>query len=222
MSYPKPTRVSFSSISTFESCPFSYKLYYLDGHKYEAGQAANRGTRLHTACERFLKGEININQLPIDFLGIKSILSILKIMDAKAEEVWMVNDRWEFQTEEDESTRFKAVVDIHYLPDPQKLVIQDLKTGRAYPEHSDQLQAYAVMGFSRYPDVEEVEVSALYLEGAGNQTTYNKALLPHLRQYWEARWEQVLGAVEYPATPSFDSCKYCGYKKSKGGQCEHG
>lgn len=219
--YPKPTRTSFSALTTFEACPLSYKLYYLDGIKYDAGAAANRGTRLHTACERFLKGEIEHNSLSIDFRLIKGLLSTMRELGAKAEEVWLCDDDGNYQEVEDETTRFKAIVDIHYVVD-KRLIIKDLKTGRAYPEHNDQLQAYATVGLSKYPDVEVVEVSCLYLEGDGTATAYPRALHPHLLQFWKGRWDKLFNATEYPATPSVESCRYCDYRGSKGGECEYG
>lgn len=219
--YPKPTRTSYSALTTFEECPFSYKLYYLDGIKYEAGAAANRGTRLHTACEKYLKGEIELSSLSIDFRKIKPLLIELASLGAKAEETWLCDDDGNYHETETDDTRFKAIVDIHYIKH-NRLVIKDLKTGRAYPEHADQLQAYATLGFSRYPDVEEVEVSCLYLEGEGQPTVYNRAIHKHLVQFWKGRWDKLFQAEEYLATPSVEACRYCSYRASKGGECSYG
>jgi len=216
----KPTRTSYSAMTTFESCPKSYALYYLEGHKTEAGAAANRGTRLHTACERFLKGEIELQQLSIDFFQIKAQLHIMKECGAKSEEVWLLSDDpWALQEVEDDTTRFKSIVDIHYVIG-ETLFIRDLKSGRRYPEHDDQLQGYALVGFHRYPEVTQVDVAALYLEGPAPSMVYPRAMLPHLQTFWKGRWDIVLGAEEYPATPSQDACRYCKYPKM--GLCDVG
>lgn len=218
--YDKPTRTSFSALTTFEACPLSYKLYYMDGHKSEAGAAAQRGTRLHTACERYLKGEIELQKLSIDFLQIKSQLHIMKELKAKAEEVWLIrDDTWEFQDEESPETSFKAIVDIHYVVS-KTLFIRDLKSGRRYPEHDDQLQAYALCGMLRYPEVDNVDVGALYLEGPAPSTVYPRAMLPHLQTFWKGRWDLLFNATEYPATPSRDACYFCNYPKM--GLCDVG
>lgn len=222
--FPKPTRTSYSALTSFEDCPLSYKLYYLDGIK-ETGPkpAADRGTRLHLGCERYLKGEIELTSLSIDFRKIKDLLLAMRELGAKAEEVWHCTDDGTYQEVEDVDTRFKAVVDIHYLTNGGKtLVIKDLKTGRFYPEHADQLQAYATIGFSRYPGVEEVVVSALYLEGDGQPTTYGREIHPHLVAFWKGRWDILFATHEYPATPSPDACRYCSYRSTKGGQCIYG
>ena len=219
---PKPTRTSYSALTSFESCPLSYKLYYLDGHK-ETGPkpAAERGTRLHTACERFLKNEIPITALSIDFRKIKDVLHDLKLKNAQAEAVWLCDDHGNPQEVEDEHTRFKAIVDIHHV-EHSVLYIYDLKSGRRYPEHDDQLQAYATLGFGKYPDVESVVVAALYLEGMGPLTMYDRPIASHLSKFWKARWDKLFAAEEYPATPSVDACQWCPYRASKMGLCVYG
>lgn len=217
----RPTRASYSSITTYEACPLSYKLYYLDGHKTEGGSAAARGTRLHTACEKFLKGEIDHTKLSLDFRAIKGQLSIMKDLGAKAEEEWNCDQQWNFQPAEDDTTLIKAFVDIHYVMG-KELTIFDLKTGKPYPEHFDQLQLYTVMGFSRYPEVQTITVAPLYLDGPVPPTTYTRPILPHLQDFWKTRARAPVEAQEFPATPSGEACRWCDYKKSKGGQCEFG
>lgn len=208
----RPTRTSYSALTTFENCPLSYKLYYIDGAKDEAGAAAQRGTRLHRACELYLKGEIPIEKLPIDFWKIKPILESYRELQASAEEEWLIDHSWEEQKLEDDDTRFKAVVDIHYFLTPTRLAIRDLKTGQKY-DYSDQLETYATLGFVLYPEAEEIEVSCLYLEGMGELVTYNRAMFPFLRDALQQRWERVFAEEEFAPTPSPDACKWCSYAK---------
>lgn len=216
---PKPLRTSYSALTKFEECPLKYKLSYIDDINYPAGAAANRGTRLHLGCERFLKGEIPVTSLTVDFMRIRPLLEDAKLKGAQAEAVWLVrDDTWEFQEEETPETSFKAVVDIHWI-EGDILHIRDLKTGRPSREHFDQLEAYAVLGFLKYPEVKEVHVAPLYLEGIGAIATYPRSLAPFLQERWKERWDKLFAAEEYPATPGTESCKWCPYKKSKGGQC---
>lgn len=213
-------RTSYSALTKYEDCPLKYKLSYLDGINYASGPAAAKGTRLHTACERFLKGEIPATALSVDFMRIRPLLEVAKEKGAKAEEIWLIrDDTWEFQAEETPDTTFKAIVDIHWIED-NILHIRDLKTGRPGNSHYDQLEAYAVLGLMRYPEVEEVVVAPIYLEGEGAHTCYPRALEPFLQQVWKGRWDKLYGATEFPATPSNEACKWCSYKKSKGGECE--
>lgn len=208
----RPTRTSYSALTTFEECPLSYKLGYLDKIVTPSGAAADRGTRLHLACERYLKGEIPHEKLPIDFFSVKQFLMEAKEKGAKAEEVWLVDHSWNYQEVEDADTRFKAVVDIHYVEDGV-LHIWDLKSGKNYPEHADQLEAYAVMGFSKYPDTQAVQVKALYLDQFGHHAVFQPALLPFLRLKWQDRWEKLFAEKEWAPTPGPIACKWCHYAK---------
>jgi len=216
----RPTRTSYSALSTYEGCPFSYAQYYLEGARDEAGAAAQRGTRLHTACERFLKGEIPQERLPIDFWKIKTLLVQLRDMGAIAEEVWLVDKDWKHQDLEDENTRLKALTDIHYLLE-DTLHVKDLKTGRNYPEHEIQLQLYAMLGLLKYPHIDRAEVSAVYVDDGveAHVQVYHRGMLEHLIAHWQERMDKLFTATEFPPTPNPEACKWCKLKKSKGGPC---
>lgn len=206
----RPTRTSYSALTTFEDCPLSYKLAYLDKIDTPAGAAADRGSRLHKACERFIKGEIPDKALPLDFVNVKSLLKEAIALGAKAEEVWLVDHNWHPQTAENESTRFKAIVDIHFLIDDE-LHIWDLKTGRQSSDYDDQLNAYAAMGFAVYPHVNRVFVKALYLDGFGNQASFHKAMKPYIQDAWQQRWEALFRNEQWDPTPGPIACKWCSY-----------
>ena len=220
----KPTRTSYSALTTFENCPASYAFDYLSGESIDSSSpASRRGTRLHLACESFLKGTLPFANLPIELYPIRDFLSIYKQLGALAEEVWLVDRDWNLQHphEEDEATMIKAVVDIHYTID-DVLYVVDLKSGKEYPEHKDQLQLYSVIGLLKYPQVKEVRASALYLCGVGEVTTYSRDSLEGLKMFWKNRALIQLNANLYPATPSTSACRWCQYAKSKAGPCEHG
>lgn len=206
----RPTRTSYSALTTFEACPLAYKLSYLDKIDTPSGAAADRGTRLHKACERFINGEIEAKMLPLDFAMIKGFLVDAKHAGAKAEEAWLVDHNWNYQEVENGDTRFKAVVDIHYVIGDE-LHIWDLKTGRKSSDYDDQLNAYATMGFSRYPDIARVYVKALYLEGFDNQAATHRAMLPYMRRAWEERWQKLFLNESWEPTPGPIACRWCSY-----------
>lgn len=220
MSDELPSRTSYSALTKFEECPLKYFLSYVKGIKYPAGPAAARGTRLHTGCERFLKGEIPATSLTVDFMKIRPLLEEAKIKGASAEEIWLIrDDTWEFQLEETPETSFKAIVDIHWIEEGM-LHIWDLKTGRPGNDHYDQLEAYAVLGLIKYPEATDVVMAPLYLDGLGRSITYSRAMLPFLQDRWKERWDKLYSTTDFPATPGTSACKWCSYKKSKGGECE--
>lgn len=218
----KPTRVSYSAIATFEECPAEYHYDYISGERIDASSPAlNKGNRLHKNVENYLKGDILVEQLATELYPIRDYLVTFKQLEARSEEVWLVNRDWEVEEQESENTFIKAITDVHYLLTPT-LFIVDLKSGQRYPEHADQLHLYALMGLVKYPEAEKVMVSALYLDGPGPQYTYHRKDLEGLKLWWTARANRVLDAIEYPPTPSASSCKWCSYAKSKKGPCEHG
>lgn len=218
----KPTRTSYSGLTTYETCPLWYKLHYIDGLQRDtSGPAARRGTRLHLSCEKFLKGELTKDQLPIEFFKIFNNLEQLLSVKAKAEEEWLVGRDWKIHKEEQPDTLLKAIVDIHWLsPCKDVLFILDLKTGQQSSSHGDQLQLYAAMGFARYPFVDEVSVAPLYLEGEAPPTRYFRENAGGIQQFWKSRALLAIDADSYPPTPSKEACQWCPYKKAKGGPCE--
>lgn len=210
-------RTSYSGLTTYENCPLSYKLSYMDGIRTPSGAAADRGTRLHLSCEKYLKGELPEERLPLEFETIKPALATYKGLGAKAEEVWLTSISWGYQEVEDETTLFKAIVDIHWTED-KTLHIRDLKSGRKYPEHDDQLQLYAAMGFSRYPDAVEVVVGALYLEGMGDSASFRRTIADPLQERWSDRALKLAEEREWKANPGPVACRWCSYAKM--GYCD--
>lgn len=212
-----PKRTSYSAISTFERCPLAYKLYYYDGISTPSGPAADRGTRLHKACERFLKGEIPEEALPIDFWQIKPMLRLFKDRGAKAEEIWLVGHDWTPQENDGSICAFKAIIDIHYL-DANRLFIWDLKSGKAYDNHGEQLQSYAAIGFAKYPEVESVITTPLYLEGPGHSTEYPRNVADYLQRQWKEKWETLFSNTNWEKNEGPNACRWCDYPRM--GHCD--
>ncbi len=219
----KPTRVSYSAISTWESCPKSYRYSYVEGLPSPSGPAAARGSRLHAAVEKYLKGKLPEEKLPIDFWRIRNQLSTFKALKARAEEEWNVTANWRVCKPSDPKIWLKAIIDIHYVVS-QTLHVVDLKTGQIYQEHVDQLQIYAILGMVKYPKVTQVCVSGLYADQGrtDHEAVYKRKMLPHLQSHWSERGEAVLKDKLYVAKPSMDNCKWCPYNQKKGGPCQEG
>lgn len=216
----KPTRVSYSAISMYEECPAKYKYSYIDGLDTPVGPAAHRGTRLHQALEKYLKGKLAEEALPVDFWRIKSTLVEFKKLKARSEEEWCALADWTKCEEKHPEVWIKAVIDVRYRIG-KTLFVWDLKTGRIYPEHVDQLQLYSTVALSRLKDVNEVVVGGLYADEGKkfHETTYPRKMLPFLQQHWTERGQAVLKDNRYDPNPSPDNCKYCPFSKHRGGPC---
>lgn len=222
----RPTRTSFSAINKHETCAASYKFSYIDHIDDPSGAAAQRGTRLHTAGELFLKGKLKPEALPVDYWRVKPIMLKLKEAKAKSEETWCVDRDWRKCLPIDEDVMLvKAIIDIHYFEGKDILHVKDLKTGRIYDDHVDQLQLYGLMGLVHYPRAKEVRVSGIYIDQGRefHEATYPRTMMPYLKKHWTERALKVLQDELFTPNPSEDNCKYCNYNKlRKGGPCEAG
>src|SRR5215471_1385990 len=207
-----PTRTSYSALSLFEECPKAYMLGYYEGIDTPSGPAAELGSRLHKACERYLKGEIDLQLLPLQLVPIKPMLLDFKGKSAISEEVWLVTKNWDYQEEETPETAFKAIIDIHYVWQDW-LYIWDLKTGRRWDSHYDQLYSYTPMGMVKYPDVKGVVAAPLYLDGPGSAKTFPREMLKAIQDQWSERWGKLFQNQDWGKNEGPESCRWCEYPR---------
>lgn len=210
----RPSRWSYSALSTYEACPAQYKYSYLDDLPRESGPYAERGTRLHSAAEDFLNGSNEM--LPNDFKHVLKHMEELREKKAQAEAVVMATKDWGI-TEDKNEAWVKAIVDAHYLDGDDRLRLVDFKTGRWYPDHAKQLQLYAVLMFLKYPEVRRIDVSALYIDQGfyDSQNTYIRTMFEPLKADWERRAQVMYNDNDFLPTPSKNACNWCSYKAGK-------
>ena len=58
---------SFSSLKTFEQCPYSFKLHYIDGEQERGNAFAESGSFVHSLLEKAYKGELYEFELADEF-----------------------------------------------------------------------------------------------------------------------------------------------------------
>ena len=58
---------SFSSVKLFETCPFAFKLKYIDGVEEQLNAFAQHGSYVHSLLERYFKGELYAFELADEF-----------------------------------------------------------------------------------------------------------------------------------------------------------
>lgn len=190
---------------------------------YAEGAAAGRGSRLHKNVEDYIKTTNDIVVLEQDLRPLGPELERMKNNGWLSEEVWLADRAW--LPVIDESLAYvKSIIDLHHL-EGDILEIVDLKSGKRYPEHEEQLQIYAMLGIKRYPRAKRVDVKAWYVDegGAyGHQASY----LPQMFDHYAAQWDEIAARmfkdVDFVPTPSVNACRYCPFKVSRGGPCEEG
>jgi CRISPR/Cas system-associated exonuclease Cas4 (RecB family) len=217
----KPTRWSYSSISTYENCPRQWYYSYIEHIPTAENAAMLRGSRLHKLCEDYLNGVQP--EVHYELRKVKKILEDLKARRAQAEVVWIADSMW-YPVRESRMAWVKAIIDAHVL-EGHTLFVHDFKSGREYPEHRDQLDLYGTIGLQVYPQAKRVEYNAIYLDTG--HTSNDGALLrgdmlnSKIRS-WSERGIKLMTDVEYKATPSEQKCKWCDYSVRKGGPCRVG
>lgn len=58
-------RFSYSALSTYSTCPYSYKLSYIDSLPRENNFYSEYGTLVHECLEKYFKGELDIFELSL-------------------------------------------------------------------------------------------------------------------------------------------------------------
>lgn len=204
-------------------CPFQYKCDYIDGlDDGGPGPSAERGTRLHKNAEDYIKST-ELVVLEKDMVPLGPELERMKQNGWLSEEVWLAGRDW-LPVVADEDAWIKSIIDLHHV-DQDILEIVDLKSGKRYPDHADQLQIYALLGLKRFPGIRRVDVAAWYVDEKG-AWGHRESYMPQMFDYYAERWNtlaaRMFADTTFTPTPSKNACKWCHFKKSKGGPCEEG
>jgi len=219
MEIKRPSRWSYSALSTYKGCPAQYKYSYIDGLSSPPSAAMARGTRLHTLCEDYVTGKIT--HMPNDLRKISLRLEDLRQRQAQAEAVWLLDKEWSPVADQSKAW-IKAIVDVHWLAG-DVLHLADYKSGNSYPEHDDQLQLYGILGLQQYPEAKRVEYSAIYIDSGtvGAVGGLIRPMAERLREKWHSDAIIMEADTEFQPKPG-SACNWCPFKPSKGGPCAVG
>lgn len=195
------------------------------GDKEPMGPAVARGTAVHALAESYLKGKI-YGGMPRPLLKLARHYAALRKLKPIVEEYWNVDERWRpVQGREDTwcTMKMDAALGPHENEDGKRVIyIQDLKTGRMYGSHDKQASLYATIGFTRWPDLDGVDVEFWYSDsGETVSTYYNRSAIKKLTNYWMQQGQQMMDPnQEFLPTPSVDACKWCFLRSDRGGRCK--
>ena len=154
-------RHSYSSWSTFNKCPAKYKYsYILKLPRGVAGPALIRGNAVHDSIENYM-----LNKAPEIHKDILNKYGLF-MQNLKADAVctpepmFLLNDKWEFVTEEKEAW-VKGFLDLQVAWDDET-DIYEWKTGRMYDEHSEQRMLYGLVGLLKFPEQENAVAKDMF------------------------------------------------------------
>lgn len=215
----KPTRWSYSSLSTYKQCPAKWKFSYIDNIPWPPSAAMARGSRMHLMAEEFVKGVVDRVHPEIQKIGPQ--LLMLKSQGAKAEEVWRLKKDWT-PAEDDGETWIKAIIDVHYVDPEGILFVKDYKSGQMYDDHREQLELYGLIGLCIHTEAPRVETEAVYMDTGyhGMQTSIIRPMVEKMIAPWDEAANRMMNDEVHAPNPG-SACRRCPYSKAKDGPCDN-
>ena len=152
---------SFSSVNTYETCPYCFKLSYIDRKPQEQNAFSEWGTFCHSILERYFKGEIELFDLvdtykneygknvkhdfpPNKFVNLsesyyKAGLNYFSNFDGVEDGMEVVGVEQKIRTKI-KNYSFVGVIDLILRNTSGNLIIQDHKSKKAFKNKSDTLR----------------------------------------------------------------------------------
>lgn len=174
-------RYSFSKLSSWWTCPYGYKLRYVD-HKSGIGNAfSSYGTLVHSIMERYAKGELRLQDMPNIFewefdTSVPEKFPYNKYVNLKDsyykqglvflknfggyDDVKILGVEEEFEISID-NWMFVGIIDLVFEDSEGRLIIRDYKSKSSFKDDAEkkkyarQLYLYALYvkkKYGRYPD----------------------------------------------------------------------
>ena len=211
---------SYSKYSTYEDCPKKYWYRYKENvpSTKPDSPAATRGSDLHEQAENYLLNKVPI--YPPDLQRVSAHAMLLKAKQAQPELKLGVTEAWEPCDFKDSNAYFRAIFDVFYKDDEQKIVhIQDWKSGQVYPHHDTQMAYYVATAAAYYPDY-EFQTRLIYIDQG--IVTKPKITRPErvkpIRLLLDAGIKQAEDDQIFP-TRAGPICRFCDYSKKYNGPC---
>lgn len=215
---------SYSSISSFETCPRKhYHTRVAKTVKEPEGEALRWGNFVHKALEEYIRDSKALPKGCKQYQPLADTLTT-KIPDAKilVEQELAVTVDFQPTGWWDKDAWFRGKIDVAVLHD-DKAWICDWKTGKK-KDDTDQLRLFAALAASHYQEVESFDTAYIWLES--KQLTRETFTRDQARTFWAdlvPRVERLAEAAKHdvwPARPSGlcknwcwvgqDLCEHCG------------
>ena len=158
---------SFSSLSAYNTCPFSYKLAYIDKVKPVRSTALVKGSNVHSILEKFpdfiasKEFKFNENLIVSNFLN-SEIGNYFKdvLLNKKTAREFKFGLTKNFENDTFKDSFFHGIIDLIYF-DNDELNLCDYKTGK-FKENQDfsQLLTYSLF-FKNY---DKIKINYIYVE----------------------------------------------------------
>ena len=103
------------------------------------------------------------------------------------------------------------------------LVMQDLKTGKIYPDNEKQADLYVAVSMAWFPRMDGASVEFWYADQGGRVITYDytRRNVRYQQQYWMEEGRRVVTPMKrYLPSPSPDNCRWCHLRSDRHGNCK--
>ena len=224
---------SFSRVQDFEQCKFRAHLKYalkipeperpLPPGKTE--HANDRGTRIHDAAERYVRGGIELipelQKFKTEFEKLKALFAAGKV---SLEGEWAMDRGWNPVAWKSSDAWLRLKLDAMVMLSKTEAVVIDYKTGRRFGnevKHAEQTQLYQLVTFLRYPELETIHTELWYPDvDELASATYIRNQGLRFKRSFEQRGDAMTTCIDFPANPNIFSCKWCPYKGTE--HCDKG
>lgn len=217
---------SYSRLKTFETCP--YQLWLKAGEKRSTAhmdsKAADRGTMIHTACEKFVDGTGDFIKEMAKFADYFKDLKVkYEAGTVILEEDWGFDKDWQPTGYFDDNIWCRMKLDnlIWMNEDKTRVKATDYKSGKKFGNevaHNQQGQIYVLGSFLRYPEVEMVDIEFVYLDHGitSSPKSYTREKAMKFLKPWTDRANALTDATEFKPKPNKINCKWCPFGPQNG------
>ena len=226
---------SYSRLVDFEQCKLRAKLKYIDripepARPLSPGKtelANDRGTRIHDAAERFVRGGVElIPELKSFSTEFHDLRDKYKHGMVSLEGEWAINKDWEPVAWGDRDAWARIKLDAFVRLSPTHAVVIDYKTGKKFGneiKHAEQTQLYQLAAFLRYPELQTIDVELWYTDQDDlTHMKYTRSQGMRFFQNFNQRGIAMTSAEEFPPSPNVFACKWCPYGPRGTGDCDKG
>lgn len=234
MSAPAPTikSWSFSALQQYERCPYSAKLARIDKlPRPELGDdhPMIRGSRIHTEIENFIRtGEAIPTPLKYQKDLIQQARDEFLAGNALIEEDWAYDKEWELADWSSSEAWLRAKLDAMWFEPEHTAWIVDWKSGKSWNKevaHTQQGQLYSVCAFRRFPDLQKVKASFVYVDEPKTKDTpkiYTREQAQTFEISFHNRAVRMTSDTEFHPKPTQMNCRWCDFGTNAGtGACPY-
>lgn len=226
---------SYSRLTVFEQCKLRAKLAYIDRIPEpprplppgKTEQPNDRGTRVHDAGERFVKGGIElIPELRTFRPEFERLRELYKEGKVALEGEWAVDVEWSPVAWRSSDAWGRIKLDAFVRLSKTHGVVIDYKTGQKFGneiKHAEQCQLYQLAAFLRFPELEVIDVELWYTDQDDiTHMRYTREQGMRFFRNFDNRGHAMTDAIDFPANPNMFSCKWCPYGPAGTGHCQKG